>query len=221
MGYQPQPDDLDYPGRLQRRAEAAAGDVPPPPPTEAGEDVPDAAQNDSEVLTAAQYLPGDLSAVQPHALVMTLRSCQACAGAAMGLPIRLGTVPSGQRLCALELRQVCSIRALLLLQADGSAAADEAWWPPVAAALRALGQLYGALDARTFGGLAQDAVAAATTSVQSASRAVAKREHQCRFTATGAGRLLGGPGAVFNMHPLELACCHPAQGVGRWMDSSS
>ena len=65
----------------------------------------------------------------------------------------------------------------MLLQAERDAAAAEAWWPPVAAALRALGQLYGALDSRTFGGLAQDAVAAATTSVQSASRAVAKREH--------------------------------------------
>ena len=49
------------------------------------------------------------------------------------------------------------------------------WWPPVAAALRALGLLYGALDGRTFGGLAQEAVAAATASVQHASRAVAKR----------------------------------------------
>ncbi len=61
-------------------------------------------------------------------------------------------------------------------QAEGDAAAIETWWPPVAAALRALGQLYGALDGRTFGGLAQDAVAAATASVQNASRAVAKRE---------------------------------------------
>jgi hypothetical protein len=120
---------------------------------------------------------------------------------------------------------VCSVGPLPLLQADGnadgSAAADEAWWPPVAAALRALGQLYSALDARTFGGLAQDAVAAATTSVQSASRAVAKRERQRLCTATGAGRLLGGPGAVRNMHPLNLLCCRYAQGVGRWMGSSS
>jgi hypothetical protein len=108
-----------------------------------------------------------------------------------------------------------------VLQAEGEAAAAEAWWPPVAAALRALGQLYGALDARTFGGLAQDAVAAATTSVQSASRAVAKREHQCLFTAAGAGRLRGGPGAVLNKRPLKLSCCRPAQGAGRWTGSSS
>lgn len=60
-------------------------------------------------------------------------------------------------------------------QAEGHAAAVATWWPPVAHALRALGLLYGALDAKTFGGLAQDTVAAATASVQAASRAVAKR----------------------------------------------
>lgn len=49
------------------------------------------------------------------------------------------------------------------------------WWPPVGQALRAVGLLYGALDSSTFGGVAQDCIAAATASVQSASRAVAKR----------------------------------------------
>lgn len=72
------------------------------------------------------------------------------------------------------------------MQAEGEAAAVETWWPPVAAALRALGQLYGALDGRTFGGLAQDAVAAATASVQSASRTVAKRE---RLAKVSSGRV--------------------------------
>jgi hypothetical protein len=50
------------------------------------------------------------------------------------------------------------------------------WWPPVGQALRAVGLLYGALDSSTFGGVAQDCIAAATASVQSASRAVAKSE---------------------------------------------
>lgn len=89
--------------------------------------------------------------------------------------------PAPHELCNKALAPGQSLRILLLPQAEGDAAAAEAWWPPVAAALRALGQLYGALDSRTFGGLAQDAVAAATTSVQSASRAVAKRERNDEF----------------------------------------
>ena len=55
MGYQPQPEDLDYPGKLQRRAEAAADGAPPPP--EAVEGSPKAAQDDPEVPCAVHVLP--------------------------------------------------------------------------------------------------------------------------------------------------------------------
>lgn len=67
------------------------------------------------------------------------------------------------------------------------------WWPPVAHALRALGLLYGALDAKTFGGLAQDTVAAATTSVQAASRAVAKRAFPSPASHPGNGHCAAFP----------------------------
>ena len=45
-------------------------------------------------------------------------------------------------------------------------------YPPVRATLLALSKLYRAVDVRIFGGLAQEAVSAATLSVQQASRMV-------------------------------------------------
>lgn len=109
----------------------------------------------------------------------------------------------------------------------------ETWWPPVAAALRALGQLYGALDSRTFGGLAQDAVAAATASVQSASRAVAKRKHahsKCYGQCTAPACCHCNQGAVgFPAEIVHRICSAMllryinvlAQGAGRWTASCS
>lgn len=73
MGYQPQPEDLDYPGKLQLRAEAAADAAPPPPPTEAVEGVPNAAQDDPEVPCAVHVLPR-APAVQQ--LLVNLRLCR-------------------------------------------------------------------------------------------------------------------------------------------------
>lgn len=54
MGYQPRPDDLDYPGKLQRRAKAVAeldgaAQPPPPPQPAAAEGLPNAVQDDPEV----------------------------------------------------------------------------------------------------------------------------------------------------------------------------
>ena len=40
MGYQPQPEDLDYPGKLQRRAEKAAAEQPPSPAPAAAAELP-------------------------------------------------------------------------------------------------------------------------------------------------------------------------------------
>ena len=56
-----------------------------------------------------------------------------------------------------------------------SALGYSAWYPPVQRALLCLGKVYRCIDGRIFGGLAQEAVAAATAAAQAASRLVAKR----------------------------------------------
>lgn len=48
VSYQPKAEDLDYPGKLQRRAAAAAEGAAPPAPPAAGE-LPNAALDDPEV----------------------------------------------------------------------------------------------------------------------------------------------------------------------------
>lgn len=49
MGYQPKPEDSDYPGKLQRRAEAVADGAALPPPPPAADDLPNASRDDTEV----------------------------------------------------------------------------------------------------------------------------------------------------------------------------
>mmetsp|Transcript_26484 Transcript_26484/g.67336 ORF Transcript_26484/g.67336 Transcript_26484/m.67336 type:complete len:817 (-) Transcript_26484:272-2722(-) len=67
-------------------------------------------------------------------------------------------------------------------EANGAAAAAPAaaspyaaLYPPLRSTLLCLSKLYRAVDGRTFGGLAQEAVAACTSSVQQASRQVARK----------------------------------------------
>ncbi|KAA6429125.1 MAG: conserved oligomeric Golgi complex subunit 3-like [Trebouxia sp. A1-2] len=49
------------------------------------------------------------------------------------------------------------------------------WYPPLRSSLLCLSKLYGSVDPKIFNGLAQDAVHAATASVQAASRQIAKQ----------------------------------------------
>lgn len=62
------------------------------------------------------------------------------------------------------------------MQKESALNAYSAWYPPVQQTLLCLGRMYRCVDARIFGGLAQEAVASATAAAQSASRLVAKRE---------------------------------------------
>lgn len=56
--------------------------------------------------------------------------------------------------------------ACLWLQMESDLEAYRAWYPPVRSSLLCLSKLYGCLDPKIFNGLAQDAVHAATVSVQ-------------------------------------------------------
>jgi len=56
VSYQPKGEDLDYPGKLQRRAAAAAEGAAPPVPPAAGE-LPNAALDDPEVRVCVIHYP--------------------------------------------------------------------------------------------------------------------------------------------------------------------
>ena len=60
-------------------------------------------------------------------------------------------------------------------QKESTLNAYTAWYPPVQQTLLCLSKMYRCIDARIFGGLAQEAVSAATATAQAASRLVAKR----------------------------------------------
>ena len=61
------------------------------------------------------------------------------------------------------------------VQKESTLNAYTAWYPPVQQTLLCLSKMYRCIDARIFGGLAQEAVSAATATAQAASRLVAKR----------------------------------------------
>jgi len=63
-------------------------------------------------------------------------------------------------------------------QKESTLNAYMAWYPPVQQTLLCLSKMYRCIDARIFGGLAQEAVSAATATAQAASRLVAKRASQ-------------------------------------------
>lgn len=73
VGYQPRPDDLDYPGKLQRRAEAAADGAAPPPA--AAEGLPNAAQDDPE---ASVFACLSLRRLRRGRLSSTWGACPSC-----------------------------------------------------------------------------------------------------------------------------------------------
>ena len=59
-------------------------------------------------------------------------------------------------------------------EAAATAALYRTWYPPVQRTLLLLSKLYRAVDAKIFSGLAQEAVAATTLSVQAAARTIMK-----------------------------------------------
>lgn len=60
-------------------------------------------------------------------------------------------------------------------QMESDLEAYTVWYPPLRSSLLCLSKLYGSVDPKIFNGLAQDAVHAATASVQGASRQIAKQ----------------------------------------------
>ncbi|DBB10820.1 hypothetical protein WJX82_004700 [Trebouxia sp. C0006] len=60
-------------------------------------------------------------------------------------------------------------------QMESDLEAYTVWYPPLRSSLLCLSKLYGSVDSKIFNGLAQDAVHAATASVQAASRQIAKQ----------------------------------------------
>ncbi|KAL0022928.1 hypothetical protein WJX77_008565 [Trebouxia sp. C0004] len=60
-------------------------------------------------------------------------------------------------------------------QMESDLEAYTVWYPPLRSSLLCLSKLYGCVDPKIFNGLAQDAVHAATASVQAASRQIAKQ----------------------------------------------
>ena len=66
------------------------------------------------------------------------------------------------------------------VQKESTLNAYTAWYPPVQQTLLCLSKMYRCIDARIFGGLAQEAVSAATATAQAASRLVAKRAKPSR-----------------------------------------
>lgn len=86
--------------------------------------------------------------------------------------------------------------SLLQLLSDAGAS-DLAWYPPLRNTLLVLSKLYRAVDARIFSGLAQEAVAAATGSVQAAGRAVGRNAALAGAAANNAAAAAdGGAGAA-------------------------
>ena len=68
----------------------------------------------------------------------------------------LALLPHGSRAC-----MICGC-----LQMESNLDAYNVWYPPVRSSLLCLSKLYGCVDPKIFNGLAQDAVHAATASVQ-------------------------------------------------------
>ncbi len=75
-------------------------------------------------------------------------------------------------------------------EAAATAALYRTWYPPVQRTLLLLSKLYRAVDAKIFSGLAQEAVAATTLSVQAAARTIMKVGRAC--CSHGAARVVGG-----------------------------
>lgn len=65
-----------------------------------------------------------------------------------------------------SLLYICCCRLRLLPTQASAEVAGAIWYPPVRSTLLLLSQLYRCIDARIFAGLANEAVAACTASVQ-------------------------------------------------------
>lgn len=148
-GYQPTPDDLDYPAKLSAGPAAPADSQGPPVDSSAASDVSNAPDQAS---TAKATAPEANGAASPPA------------GESVAAAVP-DTAPSA----AEEEAAAHNTDA-----AADSTAADH-WYPPVYSTLLCLSKLYRAVDQRIFAGLAQEAVSACTTSVQQASRQVSRR----------------------------------------------
>lgn len=146
-GFQPKPDDLDYPNKLERSAEQPETAVP----ESQAEQLP--LMTDSQNASTASS--STVSTAPCYSALTAHRSNTVCPSRCMGMT------------CVHVCMSVCGPDCLLCwLQRESAMNAYNTWYPPVQKTLLCLSKLYRCVEARVFAGLAQDAVSSCAAAVQ-------------------------------------------------------